>query len=411
MGPSFATLHPCMDPLTRAMILGRPVDASAAPRHQMMSHAVGRSSLVDSHNFSAGLNYLKGESLQQLADQQQALSSGAGMSNLRLPSQGIARFRPALFATSPSLSTNNLSPAILSNDPLSSGLSLNDLRVGNMISQPPPPPRHLIQELLASRQHLSAPTETAATDGPRQALFALQHGIETTQARQNQQERSSETPQGSFDEHGPRGIAKFQKRGPQQSLSSTLTSQDQDKDDVGSISTKASQEKVQTQKPIRFFNEGSEVSMAGRPVTKPTSSIPTIAEKQGKQKQTGMKRKNKRKVENVVEAEKERKVQVSNLQERQQSIWDAFALENEEDKQKGKTKKSQRIDDRNATFDPSQLDLEITESSKRILSDPSKIASASVDDIVRDSLTERQNTLSAASVLMALSPRCNSYNS
>jgi hypothetical protein len=277
---------------------------------------------------------------------------------------------------------------------VSSGFSMGEVG-SNMHLGSPRPPQELIQQLLASRQPAQA--QFAAPDDQIQLLYHLADGIKAIQ-QQGAQRSAVETLSEKVDMLGPRGITKFQNQQLQKPRSSSSEA------GADSISIKESKESKPQKKPIRFFNAGMEVSIDGRPVAN-NKSVP-CAEKQAKGKEKSRKRRKKRKASDVAEEEEKRQEEVQNLQDQQRSIWDAFVLEGDEKTKEKKKSKEKKGNEQGQMIDPSQLYSEITDTSRRMLSgDPSKIATASMDDIIKDSLTERQNTLSAASVLMALTPR------
>ena len=143
---------------------------------------------------------------------------------------------------------------------------------------------------------------------------------------------------------------------------------------------------------IRFFNNSAEVDEHGRP-RQPSNTTD--------QTDSGHDKVNRDATTNEGE--------IVELHAYQKSIWDAFTSEKslkpvKERKRKvaEKRKSLQTIKRQQSKLqhvaDSKQLELDTTPS--ELSSDPNKIAIAAVDDIVRDSLRERENTLSAASVLM-----------
>lgn len=371
-GPFAAMQSPSLDPLTRAMAMDG-LSSNGRPSSLAESIALQRS--------QSGLTAHPGGPLQQLADRQAMANSG--ISNLMLPTQGIGRFRPSLFPASPALSSGALSSRLLSSGPLSSGLSLSELGPDSFAGGPRPS-QDLIQHLFASRHHSALRAQPIPRDDEIQRLHSLADGILTAQQRRAQQVAVA-TPPEQVDTIGPRGIAKFQNQQLEKPRSSPSEA------NTDSISTKLSKKSKPQKKPIRFFNAGTEISIDGYPVT--SSNTVSCTEKQTNGKENTRKHRKRRIAPDVAEEEEKRQFEVQNLQEQQRSIWDAFVLDGDEKTKEKKKSKEKNGDEQ--VIDPSQLYSD----------DPSKIATASMDDIVKDSLTERLNMLSAASVLMALTPR------
>ena len=143
---------------------------------------------------------------------------------------------------------------------------------------------------------------------------------------------------------------------------------------------------------IRFFNNSTEVDEHGHPRQLPYTTDQTDSDQ------------DKVKIDATTN-----EGEIVELHAFQKSIWDALTSEKrpntakerkrkaaEKKKSLHSAKKQQGKHQRSAVS--KQLELDTTPS--QLSSDPNKIATAAVDDIVRDSLRERENTLCAASVLM-----------
>jgi hypothetical protein len=130
-----------------------------------------------------------------------------------------------------------------------------------------------------------------------------------------------------------------------------------------------------TAQPLRFFNNGVEVDINGNPITpkQDEGSLPRL------------------------DSEPEEQADLDTLQSHQKSVWDEFTETPEQREAREKKKKSRRKRATEEQAKPLNLPVDPTESE---FSDPKKLATAQVDDLVRDSLKEREKTLSAASVLM-----------
>lgn len=130
-----------------------------------------------------------------------------------------------------------------------------------------------------------------------------------------------------------------------------------------------------TAQPLRFFNNGVEVDINGNPITPKHDecSLPRL------------------------DSEPEEQADLDTLQSHQKSVWDEFTETPEQREAREKKKKSRRKRATEEQAKPLNLPVDPTESE---FSDPKKLATAQVDDLVRDSLKEREKTLSAASVLM-----------
>jgi hypothetical protein len=87
---------------------------------------------------------------------------------------------------------------------------------------------------------------------------------------------------------------------------------------------------------------------------------------------------------------------LADLEERQKSIWAQLTEDAEEATSQTKSKQRKQKSPEEAP----RVFLQVDPTPSPISSDPSKLASAGVDDIVRDSLKEREKALSAASVLI-----------
>lgn len=397
------------------------------------------------------------------------LHSGQGSAVMNNPflSQGIARFRPSFFPPSPLPDTTNglgsldgyacvgLRASALQAPPVSHDMihqllglrnappsedaepaerelgSLADTisaaqrqhsQNGSVLSdhQESNSPQDMIRRLLATR---NAPT-TEERSVPEREFVSLAGSIFSVQEqRHNQAIRDEDEGEGG--ERKRLGIAKFRQRNAKQEVktphSSRLVAEEQSTTQVELAPPKDRPSEVEAPKqhtPIRFFNAGVEVHINGRPLptTKSEAEKPPEAEKspqpdQSKSKKQVSKRK-KRTATDRAEEEKKREEELENLQERQRSVWDAFALD--ADDEQSQKKEDKTIDDRKRNpglvrqqLDASRGEPEMEDPSSINLS-PNTVTSVIVDDAVKKSLTkERQNTLSAASVLMALSPRKN----
>ena len=126
--------------------------------------------------------------------------------------------------------------------------------------------------------------------------------------------------------------------------------------------------------PMRFFNNGVEVDINGNPI--PPSKPPT--------------------------PEPEPEVDFDTLKDHQASVWDQFietpkqAEARMKKKKKSRRKKSASAEEKQA--EPVSTQVDPTPSA--LSTDPNKLTTADMDDLVRDSLKEREKTLSAASVLL-----------
>lgn len=210
-----------------------------------------------------------------------------------------------------------------------------------------------------------------------------------------------------------KGIAKFQsKPAAQPSPSSTLTTE---KSTASSITAPAG--RFEPGQPIRFFNNGGEISVDGRPKHQTAMDVlrdHTIVLKPPKV----TKRKHRRTASDKAREEKKRQEEFVDLQARQRSIWDAFtpyedeAQDGEEGKEEDDAHDDAKDDDvpqdEEETGDAGEED----DAEVKLNSSNTKKESTSqqYDDSNQDSTGDRERTLSAASVLMTLSPRPSNNN-
>ena len=130
--------------------------------------------------------------------------------------------------------------------------------------------------------------------------------------------------------------------------------------------------------PLRFFNNGVECDIEGNPIVSKQDDLPRL------------------------DSEPEEQADFDTLQNHQKSIWDELIETPEQ--QEAREKKQARRNKRTASAEkeptkPLNLPIDPTASE---FQDRNKLDSAKVEDLVRDSLKEREKTLSAASVLMGL---------
>lgn len=118
---------------------------------------------------------------------------------------------------------------------------------------------------------------------------------------------------------------------------------------------------------LRFFNNGVEVDINGNPLPPPQP-----------------------------EPEPE-PLDFDSLKDHQQSVWDEFTETPEEVEARKKKTRRKAKSNTEAPAEPLNLEVDPTPS---VLSSAEKLATADVNDLVQDSLKEREKTLSAASVLM-----------
>ena len=131
-------------------------------------------------------------------------------------------------------------------------------------------------------------------------------------------------------------------------------------------------------KLLRFFNNGVEVDINGRPIA---SKEPTVEP------------------QSFIVPDHEPEVDLDTLKDHQKSVWDQFIETPEQQKARlMKPKRKRSVSRKDEEVKP--LDLVVDPTLSELSTDPNKLASADVDDLVRDSLKEREKTLSAASVLM-----------
>lgn len=135
-----------------------------------------------------------------------------------------------------------------------------------------------------------------------------------------------------------------------------------------------------TAPPLRFFNNGVEVDISGNPiVSKKDEGLPPR-----------------------LDSEPEEQCDIDTLQSHQKSVWDEFTETPEQREAREKKKNKTRRKRAASSEEPAKpLNLPIDPTASEF-SDPSKLDSADVEDLVRDSLKEREKTLSAASVLLGL---------
>jgi len=129
-----------------------------------------------------------------------------------------------------------------------------------------------------------------------------------------------------------------------------------------------------TAPPLRFFNNGVEVDINGNPIAPSRPPAP----------------------------EPEPEIDLDTLKDHQASVWDHFTEKPEETEARMKKKKPRRKKSVSSSDEePAKpLNLQVDPTPSAFSADPNKLASADVDDLVRDSLKEREKTLSAASVLL-----------
>jgi hypothetical protein len=155
-------------------------------------------------------------------------------------------------------------------------------------------------------------------------------------------------------------------------------------------------EKRDRQAPaLRFFNNGTEVDICGQPIVDATQSPKTKGEPLCKKGEKSFSWINKNVASDRSKVIQEMDV-LADLEERQKSIWAQLTEDAEEAMSQTKSKRRAQKSPEEAP----RVFLQVDPTPSPLSSDPSKLASAVVDDIVRDSLKEREKALSAASVLM-----------
>ena len=155
--------------------------------------------------------------------------------------------------------------------------------------------------------------------------------------------------------------------------------------------------------PLRFFNNGVEVDINGCRIKAVGQAPKANQELKMAAKKVVPKADDAHKAAIYHEELLSPEVALAELEERQKSVWDHFTVNPDEASSSEKAKKPKARTRRKSASDASPPDsrrLEIDPTPSMLSSDPSKLASADVDDLVRDSLKEREKTLSAAGVLM-----------
>ena len=202
------------------------------------------------------------------------------------------------------------------------------------------------------------------------------------------------------------GIAKFKKRPTSPSPKKRKPAIDllHNERDLGKISSKSVQASQFSSEldsaGVRFFNNGGEVDLQGRARNTLNDEVEVDSRPTPSSEKSS-----------------DQTDEMSELYAYQKSIWSELTLENEGDEaktpdghKKKKKKKRRRKSVEKSNRAPktagdlphkdhsfaSALDI----SPGHLSRDPDKIAHAAVEDLVRDSMRERENTLSAASVLM-----------
>lgn len=149
-----------------------------------------------------------------------------------------------------------------------------------------------------------------------------------------------------------------------------------------------SQESLKLHAPIRFFNSGVEISMNGRPLTETEKIVGKNAVSKPKGKMIDGQR-------TIETSDYGRRQELKTLQERQQSIWAAFSLDDANDLHR--MENDETIDSRQAVINYENCSSE-TAIHRNGYSESDRRG-------VKYSSKDSESTLIAAGVLMALSPQ------